>query len=72
MVSTLGLRGTFSDVWEPAATQGSWGGLLPATLESELTAVGWDPRGSTRLSDNVDTDVVSPGCEFSGADSDGP
>lgn len=33
-------RNTFSDVWEPAATQGSWGGLLPATLECELTAVG--------------------------------
>lgn len=37
----FGPQRAFSDVWEePAATQGSWGGLLPATFECELTAVG--------------------------------
>lgn len=31
---------TFSDVWDPAATQQPWAELLPATLECELTDVG--------------------------------
>lgn len=42
--------------------------LLLLTFQCELADVGGDLSSSERLSDSVDTDMVSLGCEFSGAD----
>ena len=51
----------------PAATRQPQVVLLLVIFACELSDVGGDLHRSERLSDSVDTDTVSLGCEFSGA-----